>query len=284
MVFICARSPSRDEAMSVGESDFFANFGAKSRHPVWRRYWKVARLLDLALDLRIGPGLLRAKKLARNTPKQRILIAAVEVPGREQDLADVLTAMTRNGRHQVTLAVQKMRPVGKFDNIGLAIAGHDLSQFDWLLVTDDDIRLPDGFLDLLMYFSHTYDLKFVQPAHKLASFSSARSSVRHWGALVRQTLFVENGPITLFHRDTFPSILPFPSLRWAWGIDVLWSQLAIRHDWKMGIIDGLPVKHWRPVGNAYNANAARDEAVAFLKEQGVTLKRSEIFSINERIA
>jgi hypothetical protein len=270
--------------MTGAESDFFTNFGAKSKHPVWRRYWKVARILDWACDVRIALAVRRAKTLASQTPPQRILIAAVEVPGREKDLAKILEAMSRTGRHHVTIAVQPMNPVGKFDNIGLALAGHDLGQYDWLLVTDDDINLPGGFLDLLMYFAHTYDLKFAQPAHKFASFSSARIIVRRWGTLARQTLFVENGPITLFNKAVFSETIPFPSLRWAWGIDVLWSHLAKRHGWKMGVIDALPVRHWRPVGNAYNANAARDEAVAFLKEQGVTLSRSEIFAVNQKIA
>src|SRR5579872_4585766 len=106
MASICARSPSRADIMAPAESDFFTNFGVKSRHPVWRRYWKVARILDWACDIRIAPAVWRAKNLARRTPPQRILIAAVEVPGREKDLAKVLEAMSRTRRHHVTLAVQ----------------------------------------------------------------------------------------------------------------------------------------------------------------------------------
>ncbi len=250
------------------ESDFFANFGVKSRHPIWVRYWKVARIWDAAASLRIAIPVWLAKRKAKRIPPQRILIAAVEVPGRENDLKNVIDAMSRTSRHQVTVAIQPMTPVGKFDNIALAIAPYNLQEFDWLLVTDDDIQLPSDFLDLLMYFACSCDLTFAQPAHKFSSFSSARIIVRRFRSLVRQTQFVENGPITLFHKTAFPEIIPFPSLRWAWGIDVLWAAIAMRKGWKMGVIDALPVRcHWRPVGNSYNANAARVEAEEFLERK-----------------
>lgn len=266
------------------ESNFFANFGAKGRYPIWMRYWKIAYWVDIAADLRIAIPLWFARRKARQMPPQRILIAAVEVPGRENDLKQVIKAMSQTSRHHVTVVIQSMQPVGKFDNIALAIKPYDMGDFDWLLVTDDDVRLPADFLDLLMFFALRCDLKFAQPAHRFVSYASARIIVRRFKSLVRRTQFVENGPVTLFHSSTFPEILPFPSLRWAWGIDVLWSAIAMRKGWRMGVIDGLSLKHWRPVGNSYNANAARLEAEEFLRREGVTLSRAEIFSVNERIA
>jgi len=269
---------------SETKSDFFANHGTKSRHPIWRRYWKLARVVDAAADLRIALPLLALRHAARKIPPQRVLIAAVEVPGREADLRDVVTNMSRTMRHHVTVATQKMQPRGKFDNIAAAIADRDLADFDWLLITDDDVKLPRDFLDLLIYFAHTYDLKLAQPAHRFRSYSSAQLIVRRWATLVRHTLFVENGPITLIHKDAFPHVLPFPSLRWAWGIDVYWSHIARQQGWRLGVIDGLPTMHWRPVGNSYDQQAARKEAEDFLHEKGVTLSRREITSVNHRLA
>jgi hypothetical protein len=266
------------------DGEFFANFGTKSRNPIWRRYWKVARWVDTAVDLRIAAALRRVRKAAQNIPPQRVLLTAVQVPGREADLARVIAAMSRSKRHRVTTAVAPMAPVGKFDNIARAIAGHDLSQFDWLLVTDDDVDIPEDFLDLLVYFGHAHALKLLMPAHKFCSHSSARLIERRWGCLARQTRFVENGPVTLFHRDTFAALIPFPSLRWAWGIDVFWSHVAMQHGWKMGVIDAAALKHLRPVGNSYDRNEARREAEEFLRKSGVTLRRREIVSLNQRIA
>ena len=37
---------------------------------------------------------------------------------------------------------------GKFDNINVALQGYWLDQFDWLIVTDDDVRLPPNYTPL----------------------------------------------------------------------------------------------------------------------------------------
>ena len=240
--------------------------------------------MDIAADARIALPVSRAKRKAQQIPPQRVLLAAVQVPGRERDLADVIERMSRTTRHEVTTVITEMAPVGKFDNINRAIAEHDLQAYDWLLITDDDVAPPNNFLDLLIYFAHTYELKLAQPAHRFRSYISARIIERCWGSLARQTMFVENGPITVFHRDTFSELIPFASLRWAWGIDVFWSHIAKSRGWKMGVIDALPTAHLRPVGNSYDKSAAREEAEAFLRDKGLTLPRAEIMAVNKRIA
>src|SRR5665213_399586 len=114
---------------------------------LWRRYWKILRLLDAATDMRISAGKWRARKAASRMPQQRILLAATEVPGREAELARVVNAIVGTTRHRVSVGIAPMAPVGKFDNINSAIARHDLKNFDWLLIVDDDVDVPPHFLD-----------------------------------------------------------------------------------------------------------------------------------------
>ena len=38
-------------------------------------------------------------------------------------------------------------------------------------------------------------------------------------------------------------LLPFPELRFGWGLDLHWAALAGRHGWRLGIVDALPVRH-----------------------------------------
>ncbi|MGU3539723.1 hypothetical protein [Methylobacterium sp. A54F] len=219
----------------------------------------------------------------RQAPR-RVLLAAVEVPGREADLQAVMTKLSRKTRHHVDVATCRMGPVGKFDNIMQAIAGFDLDAYDWLMIVDDDIDFQDDLLDVMIQLSEQHGLRIAQPAHRFQSYSTFKVTERHWGSLVRETSFVEIGPISLLHRDTFAELLPFPSLRWAWGLDVLWSHVAKRRGWRMGVVDAAPLRHLRPVGKSYDWLSARREAEDFMKRRSLCMTAAEIFATNRRVA
>ena len=44
---------------------------------------------------------------------------------------------------------------------------------------------------------------------------------------MRETAFVEIGPVTAFHRDTFATLLPFPDVGMGWGLDVHWAAVGM---------------------------------------------------------
>jgi hypothetical protein len=88
---------------------------------------------------------------------------------------------------------------------------------------------------------------------------------RRPASAVRETAFVEIGPVTAFHAATFDALLPFPPLRMGWGLDVHWSALAQERGWRLGIVDAVPVLHAvAPAATAYPRDAAIAEARAFL--------------------
>jgi hypothetical protein len=89
---------------------------------------------------------------------------------------------------------------------------------------------------------------------------------RRPGATARETNFVEIGPVTAFHRDTFSTLLPFPELRMGWGLDVHWAAVAGERGWPIGVVDATPVGHTlRPAGEAYPRRQAVAEARRFLE-------------------
>jgi hypothetical protein len=85
---------------------------------------------------------------------------------------------------------------------------------------------------------------------------------------VRETCFVEIGPVTAFARQTFGVLLPFPDLRMGWGLDVHWAALARRHEWRCGIVDAVSIRHRAaPAAADYGREDALTEARAFLAER-----------------
>jgi hypothetical protein len=83
--------------------------------------------------------------------------------------------------------------------------------------------------------------------------------------VVRETRFVEIGPVTLFSRSTFSSLLPFPALRMGWGVDLYWAALAREHGWRLGVADAVAVAHAEaPAASTYSREQAIAEARTFL--------------------
>jgi hypothetical protein len=164
----------------------------------------------------------------------------------------------------------------KVHNINLALAEHDISAFDWLIVTDDDITFPPDFLDSFLCLATKADLRLVQPAHRFYSFNRFLLTYRAWNSLVRLTNFVESGPIIALHRDSFGLLLPFPELRWSWGVDIIWSEIGSRHGLRLGIVDTTPIEHLKPISSNYDYKAAITEAREFLRQQGVTSRKKDI--------
>ena len=220
---------------------------------------------------RVGPRLARA---AAGAPRrQRVLVLAVESAGRGGLPAEVRAELARS-RHDVELATGAAGERGKFENLNRLLADRDLDldldldTVDWLVVLDDDVSLPRGFLDGLVFLAERFDFRLAQPAHRRRSHAAWEVTRRRPGLVARRTAFVEIGPVTAFHRDTFATLLPFPELRYGWGLDVHWAALAREHGWRLGVLDALPVGHaLAPVASAYPAAAAIEEARAFLAER-----------------
>ena len=168
---------------------------------------------------------------------------------------------------------------GKFENLNALLDDHPADGFDWLVVLDDDVALSHGFLDRFLHAAESVGLKLAQPAHRLYSHAAWEVTRRRPGVTARETTFVEIGPLTAFHRDTFATLLPFPALRMGWGLDAHWAAVARAHGWPIGIVDATPVGHTlAPVGAGYGHEAAIAEARAFLADRPY-VRRDEVRTV-----
>jgi GT2 family glycosyltransferase len=228
--------------------------------------------LDTAID---AWELLSARRVrlgltARHAPPlRRVLALGIERPERRA-LASAIQAELLRSRHDVELHTRAAGDRGKFENLNLLLAAHGraLDTYDWLLVFDDDVELPRGFLDRFLFLCERFSLTLAQPAHRLSSHAAWSVTRRRARSVVRETAFVEIGPVTAFASRAFGVLLPFPELRMGWGLDVHWAAVAREHAWRCGVLDAVAVRHGAaPAAAAYARVDAIAEARSFLAER-----------------
>ena len=234
---------------------------------------------DALLDIRARPATRALDRLAVEVPRRTVLALSVYRPDSSQIEAAVDELQgTRHDLHLRLGSTGAALPAlaagtsatnlrgGKFQNLNSLLEGEGSS--DWLLVFDDDVDLPPHFLDRFLGVAERLDLALAQPAQTLMSHAAWRVTRRRAGSLVRETRFVEIGPVTAFRRDAALELTPFPDLRYGWGLDLHWAALAQERGWRLGIVDALPVRHERsPVATAYGHEEAIEEARRFLSER-----------------
>jgi len=185
-------------------------------------------------------------------------------------------------------------PAMKFPLLNQLLAKVILDGFEFVVVCDDDILLPENFLDRYLDSVTRYDFALAQPARTHDSFSphmivdgfSGHPFVEQLdGLLARQTRFVEIGPIFSVHHRAFELIFPFEEESpMGWGYDFVWPHIIANAGLKMGIIDAVPIAHsLRKSGDYYQHDKARAEMKKFLAHRR-HLSPEEAFFIVESYA
>ncbi len=206
----------------------------------------------------------RLRRAARAWPRRRVLALGIERVCVPNVLATARGELMRS-RHDVRFVSTAAGERGKFENLNALLANNPPHGYDWLIVVDDDVSLPRGFLDEFIFLAERFQLRLAQPAHRGRSHAAWRVTRRRPGSVARETAFVEIGPVVALHAVTFDALLPFPELRAGWGLDLHWSALARERGWRIGIVDATPVRHGlRLIATAYDREDAVAEARRFL--------------------
>jgi hypothetical protein len=222
--------------------------------------------LDAAWALLSGRQLKLARAAKFSPPQRHVLVLSVQRPANRR-LAEAADLELTRSRHRVEIHACPPGKAGKFENLNRLLAEHPATGYDWLLVVDDDVELPRGFLDRFIFLCERFSLDLAQPAHRMHSHAAWAVTRRRRASVVRETGFVEIGPVTAFAASTFAALLPFPDLRMGWGLDVHWAAIAREHGWRCGVVDALPINHRAaPAAAGYPREAAVAEARAFLAE------------------
>ncbi len=227
---------------------------------------RLRALADIALGMRIADQRARAWWTGRRL-RRRVLVLSVV---REENAAVHAGAVAQLRRSRCEVVVRSRPPgaLAKFDNLNALLDGVELRTFDWVLLLDDDVALPRGFLGSLLVVAERCGLALAAPAHRRRSHAAWPLTRRRWASVARETAFVEIGPVTALRRDAAAVLLPFPAgAGMGWGLDAHWSWLAREHGWRIGIVDLLALAHLvAPAGAGYRREAAVAQARAFLAE------------------
>jgi hypothetical protein len=285
----------------------------------WRRAKRTAGELAYGTLDAVTATRLRVARLARETPPRDVLVIGVYRPGSlmpnalhalHSERHDVRIALGSTGEAEPALEADTVATGlagGKFENLnevltkldrgaadhrGRGAAGaqgngspSDGVPADWLLVVDDDVRLPRAFLDRFVGVCEAFGLDLAQPAQTLRSHSAWKVTRRRPASLARETRFVEIGPVTAFSRRAAAGLLPFPELRYGWGLDLHWAAIAGQRGWRLGIVDALPVRHESGlVGAAYSREDAEAEAASFLADRPYlpSARAGEVLAVHRR--
>jgi GT2 family glycosyltransferase len=201
---------------------------------------------------------------ARTAPRRRVLTLCVTRPARSAVAAAARSELERS-RHDVEVwLVEPAADRGRWANINAALRDEPLGDRDWLVVFDDDVVLPRGFLDVFLLCAERLGLRMAQPAHAYRSHAAWPVTRRRPWLAARSTRFVEQGPVLALDAGAVARLQPFPDLQMGWGIDTHWSAVAAAEGWPIGVVDATPIRHLHPVATAYAGDAAAAEAAAFL--------------------
>jgi hypothetical protein len=159
--------------------------------------------------------------------------------------------------------------VPKFVLLNEELTKVDLGAYEYVVITDDDIQLPDGFVDQFLGITRRLGLALSQPARTESSYIDHPIVTRQRGAQARVTQFVEIGPVFCIHHTAFPWLFPFdPISPMGWGYENVWSFRMRAHGLKMGIIDACPVEHrMRPPLANYGWSKADAQRTELLRKE-----------------
>jgi len=141
-----------------------------------------------------------------------------------------------------------------------------LDDYEFVFVSDDDILVPDDFVDRYLAIAQHRGYAISQPARTHDSYIDHYFIAQLKGVESRLTQFVEIGPVVCIHKSAFATILPFDTRApMGWGLDFHWPCLLAAEGLTMGVIDECPVEHSlrKPV-STYNHGTTEQRMKEFL--------------------
>ncbi len=269
-----SRKPLSNAPVIANVNDFLS----PSSGEVSGKRAKLIALADKGLDLQTIKMRRALRRSSAKATRRRVLVLTI-VSNSSASLVDQQRAELGRSKHQVDLRLAPAGSKGKFANLNALCSEQPIASYDWVVVLDDDVKLPAGFLDSFIYACEQAGFLIAQPAHRLSSHAAWPITRRRRGVRWRRTTFVEIGPVTAFAPEAASELIPFPDLQMGWGLDAHWAAIAAQRGWPIGIVDATPIEHsLRVVARDYPRAEAIAEAQQFLADKPY-LSRDQVRTI-----
>jgi len=191
-----------------------------------------------------------------------VLVVGIYLAGKPNHAEHIVTELAGTTRYQLTqrwvsLGVEPLSPVLsqvtrrvlgeaalKIVLLNELLAWESLQEYEYIILFDDDVRLPEQFLDRFLGLQTKFGFCLAQPARTGNSSIDHPIVAQRAGLVARETLFVEIGPIVSVHRSAYEFLFPLDATSpMGWGLENVWAYEVSRRGLKMGIIDACPVEH-----------------------------------------
>jgi hypothetical protein len=129
--------------------------------------------------------------------------------------------------------------------------------YDYVWLPDDDILASQDAITRMFEVAQAMELDLFAPALHDASHFAHFTTMQNRSFFGRWTGFVEI-MMPAFSVPALEKLLPTLDLTatgWGWGLDSLWPKLLGYEN--VGVIDGVPVLHTRPVGQMRDPDLSR---------------------------
>jgi len=199
-----------------------------------------------------------------------ILIVGIylsDIPNTQEHLAGVFGASQEHEVEQRWMEMTEATKEPKYPALNRLLK--DVEKFDFVVVTDDDTNLAEGWLDSYIAVQKQLGFALAQPAHLPGSIHTYPINSRHDDLLGRETRFVEIGPLFSVARVAYPHIFPFDKgAEQGWGLDLIWPYRLKEEHLKLGVIDAYPIMHnMRPQGLTYSYDLAHIDRSELLQDE-----------------
>jgi hypothetical protein len=235
--------------------------------------------------------------------KKEILIAGIYLNDQKNNIKEIIKQFSMSSEYNVTqywasigknkvekflkdytvLEIKERTP--KFKILNQLIFKTNLDKYEFVLISDDDITVPNNFIDNYFGVINKYDFSLAQPARTHDSYIDHLIVEQLNGLTARKTRFVEIGPLFSIRKDLYKQMLPFDEKSgMGWGYDFVWPCIIEDLDKNMGIVDAFPVEHKmrKPVIN-YNYEIVTKKMNEYLKTKR-HISHNQAFRILESYA
>lgn len=171
----------------------------------------------------------------------------------------------------------------KFTLINDLVSKDDIAEHDYIMVCDDDVKLPADFTDRFIGWQQRCGFALAQPARTWNSYVDHSFVRRSLWSKARETRFVEIGPIFCMSRAMAELIVPFDETSaMGWGYDLVWPVVARKHGLKLGVVDDAAIEHSIRARGALYQTRGEIESMAAMLSQREHLNARDAFVVLQR--